>query len=66
MVRIATENRIGFSRQNYNDTASKFNTSLMSFPANIIGGLFGFKAADFFRLDPAEEAAARQAPKVQF
>jgi LemA protein len=44
----------------------KANTSLMSFPANIFGAIFGFKVADFFQLDPAEAAAARQAPKVQF
>jgi len=62
----ATENRIGFSRQHYNDVATQFNTRLMSFPANIFGAIFGFKAADFFQLDPAEEAAARQAPKVKF
>lgn len=62
----ATENRIGFSRQHYNDVVSRYNTSLMSFPANIIGGMFGFRPAEFFALDPAEAAAARQAPKVKF
>ena len=62
----ATENRIGFTRQHYNDAAGSYNTSLMSFPNNIIGGMFGFKAADFFTLDPAEAAAARQAPQVKF
>ena len=38
----------------------------MSFPANIVAGLFGFRPAEFFELDPAEAAAVRQAPKVQF
>ena len=62
----ATENRIGFSRQHYNDVAGQYNTSLQSFPANVIGGMFGFKAAEFFQLDPAEAAVVKQAPKVQF
>ena len=58
-------NRIGFSRQHYNDVVSRYNTSLQSFPANIVGGLFGFRSAEFFALDPAEAAAAHQAPKVK-
>jgi LemA protein len=62
----ATENRIGFARQHYNDTAGQYNAALMRFPNNILGGLFGFRRADFFQLDPAEAAAAREAPKVKF
>jgi LemA protein len=62
----STENRIGFSRQHYNDTAGQYNAALMRFPNNILGGLFGFRRADFFQLDPAEATAAKQAPKVQF
>jgi len=62
----ATENRIGFSRQHYNDVVSNYNTYLMRFPANIVAGMFGFKPAEFFALDPAEAAAVRTAPKVKF
>jgi LemA protein len=62
----ATENRIGFARQHYNDVVTQFNQALLQFPANIVAGMFGFKPADFFTLDPAEAAAVKQAPKVQF
>ena len=62
----ATENRIGFARQHYNDVVTQFNQALLQFPTNIVAGMFGFKPADFFTLDPAEAAAVRQAPKVQF
>ena len=62
----ATENRIGFSRQHYNDVVSQYNTTLMSFPANILAGMFGFRPAEFFQLDAAEAAAVHQAPKVKF
>jgi LemA protein len=62
----ATENRIGFARQHYNDVVTEYNTHLMRFPANIIAGMFGFRPAEFFQLDAAEAAAARQAPKVKF
>jgi LemA protein len=62
----ATENRIGFSRQHYNDVVSNYNTRLMSFPSNMVAGMFGFRPAEFFNLDPAEAAAVRTAPKVKF
>jgi LemA protein len=62
----ATENRIGFARQHYNDTVSQYNSALQRFPTNIIGNMFGFRQVEFFQLDEAEAAAVRQAPKVQF
>lgn len=62
----ATENRIGFARQHYNDVVSQFNGALMRFPNNIVGGMFGFKAAEFFQLDSAEAAAVQKAPQVKF
>src|SRR5437660_7679793 len=62
----ATENRIGFARQHYNDVVSQYNTALMRFPANTVAGLFGFRRADFFQLDAGEAAAVRQAPQVKF
>jgi LemA protein len=62
----ATENRIGFARQHYNDVVSNYNTSLKTFPSNVLGGMFGFRAADFFKLDAAEAAAVQKAPQVKF
>ncbi len=62
----ATENRIGFARQHYNDVVTEYNTHLMRFPANMVAGMFGFRPAEFFQLDAAEAAAVREAPKVKF
>lgn len=62
----ATENRIGFARQHYNDVVSGYNATLQSFPANLIGNTFGFRTADFFKLAPGEEATVRAAPQVKF
>jgi LemA protein len=62
----ATENRIGFARQHYNDSVSQYNSALMRFPSNVIAGMFNFRPADFFQLDSAEAAAVRQAPQVKF
>ena len=63
---VSTENRVAFARQHYNDVVGNYNTTLMSFPANLFASMFGFRPGEFFQLDPAEAAAARQAPKVQF
>jgi LemA protein len=62
----ATENRIGFARQHYNDVVGQYNSSLQAFPANVIGNMFGFRQVEFFQLDAAEAAAVREAPKVKF
>ena len=62
----ATENRIGFARQHYNDVVSNYNTSLQTFPSNVLGGMFGFRTAEFFKLDAAEAAAVQKAPQVKF
>jgi LemA protein len=59
----ATENRIGFARQNYNDNTMQYNTKVQSFPDNIIAGMFNFAAQPFFEI---QDAAERQAPQVKF
>jgi LemA protein len=59
----ATENRISFARQYYNDTVQSFNTNQQKFPANMVAGTFGFQPAEFFEI---EAAAEREAPKVKF
>lgn len=59
----STENKIGFSRQHYNNCAGQFNEKLAVFPNNIIGGMFNFKPREFFQI---EDKAQREAPKVAF
>ena len=59
----STENKIGFSRQHYNDSVMVYNTKTQSFPANVIAGMFSFGEEAFFEL---EDEAAREAPQVKF
>ena len=54
---------ISGSRSGYNATAGGYNQRLVVFPANIVAGMFGFKAMPFFELDDASE---RVAPQVKF
>jgi len=55
-----TENKIGFSRQYYNDTAKQYKNRVEVFPGNIVASLFGFKAEPFFQLENSGERAAPQ------
>src|SRR5712671_270706 len=53
----ATENKVGFARQFYNDIATNFNTSQQVFPTNIFAGAFGFKPAELFEITDVAERA---------
>ncbi len=60
----STENKIGFARQFYNDTATALNTAVQSFPGNMIANKYGFQNAELWRVAEAERAAVEVAPKV--
>src|SRR5213083_1228423 len=57
-----TENRISVERGNFNTAVQSYNTSVKSFPTNLIAGMFGFAPRPFFT---AREGAERP-PPVQF
>ena len=46
----STENKIAYSRQFYNDAVQMYNTQVLSFPKNIIAGMFGFTQRNFFEV----------------
>lgn len=58
-----TENKVAFARQAFNDSVMEYNTLRESFPANIIAGNFGFKAAELLEIESPEK---REAPTVSF
>ena len=47
----ATEGRISYARQFYNDTVLKLNTKVQTFPTNVLAGVFGFKTREYFEAD---------------
>lgn len=57
-----TENRITVARNEYNNQAKAYNTTVRQFPKSIIAGIFGFEKKGYFEA----EAGAEKAPKVQF
>ncbi len=58
----ATEGRVAYARQFYNDSVLSYNNRLQSFPTVLFAGLLKFTRRDFFEAEPA----AREVPKVQF
>ena len=59
----STENKIAFARQSYNDQVLFLNNKIQVFPSNMVAGMFGFKAGEFFEL---EDVSERKVPKVDF
>ena len=57
-----TENRISVERRNFNEVAKSYNTSIRTFPRNLLAGIFGFEKRPYFE---AQEGADK-APVVQF
>jgi len=47
----ATEGRIAYARQFYNDSVFKYNTKIQSFPAVFIAGAMHFTAREYFEAD---------------
>jgi LemA protein len=59
----STENRIAFSRQNYNAVVQQLNTAVRTIPWMLFSGLAGVTTREFYEIP---DEAQRQAPKVEF
>ena len=58
----ATEGRVAYSRQFYNDSVLSYNNKRQAFPAVIFASMLKFENKEYFETDEA----AREVPKVQF
>ena len=56
------EDSLQNARRYYNAVVRDYNTSLVTFPGNILAGHFGFGPTEFFQIAEGEKAA----PKVSF
>jgi LemA protein len=59
-----TENKIQAARRFYNTNVRDMNTKIETFPTNMIAGMFGFKALEFFDID--EKGPEGQPVSVKF
>lgn len=58
----ATEGRVAYARQFYNDSVLGYNNALQTFPTLIFAKMMSFTRREFFEAEPG----AREVPKVQF
>ena len=59
---VNTENRIQAARRFYNGNIRDYRNKCESFPSNLIAGMFGFQAHEFFSVSPSVQAV----PDVEF
>jgi LemA protein len=57
----STENRVAFSRQLYNDTATDYNVKQQQFPTNLVAGLAKAEPVELWEIEDVKE---REVPKV--
>lgn len=57
-----TENRITVARQDFNNVAKEYNTSIRRFPTSIIASITGFEKRPYFEA----KAGSEEAPTVDF
>ena len=58
------EDQIAAARRLYNGNVQDYNRRLVTFPGSMIASRMGARAAAFFELSSAEEAAVRVAPRI--
>lgn len=56
----STENKIGFARQMYNDTATQYNTKQQQFPTNLFAGIAKASPAELWEITDEGERAVPQ------
>ena len=50
----ATEDKVAYSRQFYNDSILDYNNKCKTFPGKIFAGMFGFKEKEYLKITEAE------------
>lgn len=58
----ATEDRVAYSRQSYNDSILSYNNLCKTFPGSMFAGMYGHKEMDYLKIAEAE----RKVVKVDF
>lgn len=60
------ENKLSSVRRFFNSATKELNTSVESFPTNIIAGVFGFRREPMFEIAPQERVVYDKAPEIKF
>ena len=60
------ENKLAATRRYFNTATREYNNKVMTFPSNILAGMFGFQKEPMFEVAQNERAAMEQAPQISF
>jgi LemA protein len=58
----ASEDKVAYARQYYNDSVLSYNTQIQKFPTVLLAGMFHFEKREFFDAAPEDT----ETPQVQF
>ncbi len=61
-----TEDQIASARRIYNNNVTAYNVKVHTFPSNVIAKRHNFGEEQFFEVDPSEQTAIKETPKVDF
>lgn len=50
----ATEDKVAYARQFFNDSILSYNNKCKTFPGNVFAGMYGFKPKDYTKITEAE------------
>lgn len=59
------ENKLSSVRRYFNSATKEYNNAVVTFPSNILAGMFGFRKEVMFDLGE-QRAALEEAPKIKF
>lgn len=59
---VNTEDRIQAARRFYNGNVRDYRNRCERFPGNLVAGMFGFRTADYFNVEPT----TRETPRAEF
>lgn len=60
------ENKLAATRRFFNSATKELNNSILTFPNNILAGMFGFQKEPMFEIDSASRATIQKAPTITF
>ena len=60
------ENKLAAARRFFNSSTKELNNAVLTFPGNLLAGMFGFHKEPMFEVGQDERAAIEKAPQIQF
>ena len=55
----ATEDKVAYARQFYNDSILSYNNKCKTFPGNMFAGMYGFKPKEYLQIAEAEKKVVK-------